>query len=425
MKFLIFAPRAAALCGALVLSALPAVCQDNSSAPKQAQANQMPPRIQRIQNGVQLAAGDLNVKVQFYSEGTVRVVKWPTGGTSEKNSLTVVQKDLLDLGVRFEESDETITLRSGQIKLLLSKSDGAIRYLDNDNRIILEEQGKAVFAPAQIAQEMSAFSVQQNFRLTPEEGLYGLGQHQSGAMNYREQTVKLVQSNTEAVTPVLVSTRGYGIFWDNYSKTIFTDNRETTSFWSDVADNIDYYFLLGPTMDQVIAGYRNLTGPAPMYGKWAYGYWQSKEHYATRDELLGIAQEYRKRRIPIDNIIQDWNYWGGNNMWGGMFFDETKYPRPKEMIDLLHQQNFHIMISIWAGLGPASPIYQDMNRRGYLYSPVGLGRVQVLRCVQSGGQRFVLAIRRQGAVLQRNRRMVDGLDRTRHRQCAHEGVGRV
>src|SRR5271157_1888897 len=371
MKFPTFALRAAALCCALVLSALPAVCQDNSSAPKHTQANEMPPRIQRIQNGVQLAAGDLNVKVQFYSEGTVRVVKWPAGGTSEKSSLSVIQKDLPDLGVRFEDGGETITLRSGQIKLLLNKSDGAIRYLGNDNQVILEEQGRAVFTPAQIAQEKSAFSVRQNFKLTPDEGLYGLGQHQSGAMNYRGQTVKLVQSNTEAVTPFLVSTRDYGIFWDNYSKTIFADNRETTSFWSDVADNIDYYFLLGPTMDQVIAGYRNLTGQAPMYGKWAYGYWQSKEHYATRDELLGIAQEYRKRRIPIDNLIQDWNYWGGNDMWGGMFFDENKYPRPKEMIDLLHQQNFHIIISIWAGLGPASPIYQDMDRRGYLYSPVG------------------------------------------------------
>ena len=371
MKIPTFALRAAALCCALVLSALPAVCQDNSPAPKHAQAKQMPPRIQRIHNGVQVAAGDLNVKVRFYSEGTVRVVKWPAGGTSEKTSLSVIQKDVPDLGIRFEESDNTVTLSSGQIKLLLSKADGAIRYLGNGNRIILEEQGKAAFAPAQIEQEKASFSVQQNFKLTPEEGLYGLGQHQSGAMNYRGQTVKLVQSNTEAVTPFLVSTGGYGIFWDNYSKTIFTDNRETTSFWSEVADNIDYYFLFGPTMDQVIAGYRNLTGQAPMYGKWAYGYWQSKEHYATRYELLGIAQEYRKRRIPIDNIIQDWNYWGGNDMWGGMFFDETKYPRPKEMIGLLHQQNFHIMISIWAGLGPASPIYQDMERRGYLYSPVG------------------------------------------------------
>jgi alpha-D-xyloside xylohydrolase len=371
MKFRTVALRAAALCCALGLSALPAVCQDSSSASKGAQPNQMPPSVQRIRNGVQLTTGDLNVKVQFYAEGTVRVVKWPAGGTPEKISLSVIQKDVPDLNVIYEENGEGITLRSGQIKLLLSKSDGAIRYLDNGDRTILEEQGKAVFTPSQIEGEKAAFSVQQNFELTPDEGVYGLGQHQSGDMNYRGRTVTLVQSNTDAVTPVLVSTAGYGIFWDNYSKTIFTDNRETTSWWSDVADNIDYYFFYGPTMDQAIAGYRNLTGAAPMYGKWAYGYWQSKEHYASRDELLRIAQEYRQRRIPIDNLIQDWNYWGGNDMWGGMFFDETKYPRAKEMIDLLHHENFHLIISIWAGLGPASPIYKDMERRGYLYSPVG------------------------------------------------------
>jgi alpha-D-xyloside xylohydrolase len=346
-----------ALCFVLCLSALPAVCQT--------------PRIERIRNGVQLTSGDLNVRVQFYSEGTVRVVKWPAGGTSEKVSLSVIQKDVPELSVQFEESAAAITLSSGQVKVQLSKSDGAIQYLDNDNHSLLKEQGRPVFTPCQIEKEKAAFSVQQNFTLTPDEGVYGLGQHQSGYMNYRGRTVKLVQSNTDAVTPMLVSTAGYGIFWDNYSKTIFADNPGATSFWSEVADNIDYYFLFGPTIDQAIAGYRQLTGHAPMYGKWAYGYWQSKEHYATRDELLGIAQEYRKRRIPIDNIVQDWNYWGGNDTWGGMYFDETKYPRPKEMIDLLHQENFHLMISIWGGLGPASPIYKDMERHGYLYSPVG------------------------------------------------------
>ena len=369
MKLSTSAPRAMALCVALCLNVVPAFCQDQSSTSKPATT----PAIQRIRNGVRLTNGDLNVRVQFYSEGTIRVVKWPAGGTSEKASLSVTQKDVPDLSVRFEESAAAITLSSGQIKLQLSKSDGAIRYLASDNRTVLEERGKAIFTPAQVEHEKAAFSVQQNFTLTPDEGVYGLGQHQSGYMNYRGRTVKLVQSNTDAVTPSLISTAGYGIFWDNYSKTVFADHRDTTSFWSEVADNVDYYFLYGPAMDQVIAGYRQLTGQAPMYGKWAYGYWQSKEHYATRDELLSVAQEYRKRRIPIDNLIQDWNYWGGNDMWSGMVFDESKYPRPKEMIDLLHQQNFHLMISIWGGLGPASAIGKDMERRGYLYSPVGWG----------------------------------------------------
>jgi alpha-D-xyloside xylohydrolase len=325
----------------------------------------------RVRNGVQLTAGALNVRVQFYAEGTVRVVKWPAGGTFAKFSLSVIQKDLPDLPLRFEESATALTVSSSRVTIQLSKGDGAVHFLAGDGQTVLEEQGRAIFKPSQDEHEKAAFSVQQNFKLTPEEGVYGLGQHQSGYMNYRGKTVKLVQSNTEAVTPMLVSTVGYGIFWDNYSKTVFTDNSDGMSLWSDVADNVDYYFLYGPTMDQAIAGYRQLTGQAPLYGKWAYGYWQSKEHYATRDELLGIAQEYRKRSIPIDNLVQDWNYWGGNDMWGGMFFDETKYPRAKEMIDQLHEEHFHLMISIWCGLGPASPIYKDMERRGYLYSPVG------------------------------------------------------
>ena len=246
---------------------------------------------------MQLRTGDLNVKVQFYAPGTVRVLKWPAGGTSEKASLSVVQKKLPKLRLRFGQSASAITLDSGKIKLQLNKHDGSIRYLGHDNRIILAEQGSAVFTLSQLDREKVAFSVQQNFKLTPDEGVYGLGQHQSGYMNYRGRTVKLVQANTEAVTPFFVSTGGYGIFWDNYSKTIFADNPETTSLWSEVADSIDYYFFDGPSIDEEIAGYRQLTGEAPMYGKWAYGYWQSKEHYATRDELLGIAREYRERKF--------------------------------------------------------------------------------------------------------------------------------
>jgi len=371
MRPLAPASRLAALCPVLCLMFLPATClslspsaQDGKAAPAQIGSR-------HIQNGIQLTTGDWNVRVQFYADSTVRVMKWPASGTSEKVSLAVIQKNLPELNIHFEETPSEVTLSSGKIRVLLSKSDGAIQYLDRGGHAVLQEQGRATFTPAQVERERSAFSVQQNFKLSADEGVYGLGQHQSGAMNYRGMTVKLVQSNTEAVTPFLVSTAGYGILWDNYSKTIFDDSGTTTSLWSEVADNIDYYFFYGPTIDEEIAGYRRLTGEAPLYGKWAYGYWQSKEHYATRDELLGIAQQYRDRQIPIDNIVQDWNYWGNNDNWGGMIFDETKYPRPKEMIDKLHSQHFHLMISIWAGLGPSSQIYKDMDKRGYLFPTVG------------------------------------------------------
>ena len=353
MKMYSSALRATAWFSFICLSFVLVSCQTKSPASKAPPVNQSLPvrcMIQRIPNGVQLNTAVLNVRVQFYADDIVRVIKWLPGGTSEKSSLVVMQTNLPNLNIHFDENVGTITLSSGKITLQLSTGDGAIQYLTGDNRIILQEQGEAIITPVKIAHETNAFSVRQNFKLTPDEGIYGLGQHQSGYMNYRGHTIKLVQANTEAVTPFLISTAGYGLLWDNYSKTIFADEPENTSLWSEVADNIDYYFIRGINMDDVIAGYRELTGQAPMYGKWAYGYWQSKEHYANRNELLGIAQEYRKRQIPIDGIIQDWNYWGGNTNWSSMFFDETKYPNPKEMIDILHQQNFHLMISIWADL---------------------------------------------------------------------------
>lgn len=326
--------------------------------------------VQRIQNGVQLQTQGLAVKVQFYADDRVRVVKWPANGTPDKKSLVVTQERLPDLTVRFQETDKAVTLGTRRLTVILSKADGRIQYLTAEDKAILKEEGKAVLTPVEYPHE-KAFHVQQAFKLTAEEGVYGLGQHQSGYMNYRGRTVNLVQSNTEAVTPFLISTQGYGILWDNPSKTVFEDNKDKASFWSDVADNVDYYFIYGPGMDTVIAGYRDLTGQAPMYGRWAYGYWQSKEHYKDRDEVLGIARQYREKKIPIDNIVQDWNYWGGNENWGGMFFDETRYPRPKEMVDLLHDQNFHMMISVWPALGPNTPIFKDMDSHGYLYNQFG------------------------------------------------------
>jgi alpha-D-xyloside xylohydrolase len=364
MKYTPTVTRMATLISILCLSALMVSCKTRPCHPT-------PTGVQRVQNGVQLAAGDLNVRVRFYSENTVRVLKWTHGGTPEKKSLVVIQNELPNPKIALEENAETATLSCGNIKVRLSKNDGAIQFLTSDNQPILKEQGAPVITPAPISHDEKALSVQQNFKLTPDEGIYGLGQHQSGYMNYRGRTVKVVQANTEAVTPFLISTRNYGILWDNYSKTIFADDPEKMSVWSDVADNVDYYFIAGKNMDDVIAGYRNLTGHAPMYGKWAYGYWQSKEHYATRNELLGVAQEYRTRKIPIDGIIQDWNYWGGMANWSGMKFDPERYPNPKEMVDELHNMNFHMMISIWPGLGPNTEIFKEMDRNGFLYPPFG------------------------------------------------------
>lgn len=329
-----------------------------------------PGKIVQIQNGVHLETKTLNVRVQFYAGNIARVVKWRPESTPEKLSLMVIQDSLPEIPIDLLENRRKVVLQTGQMTLTLSKRDGHIEYFTPDARIILKETKNTVITPLTIGDE-KAFSIQQNFKLTPDEGLYGLGQHQNGFMNYRGRSVTLVQTNTDAVTPFLISTNGWGILWDNYSRTVFQDTAQTMSLWSEAGDNLDYYLIGSSNMDAVIDGYRQLTGPAPMYGKWAYGYWQSKEHYHTRAELLDVVKEYRQRRIPIDNIIQDWNYWGDNSNWSSMAFDPKRYPQPKEMIKQIHDQNFHIMISIWPGLGPNTTIHKDLAARGYLFNTVG------------------------------------------------------
>lgn len=326
--------------------------------------------VEKIQNGIQLNTDQLNIQVQFYADNIVRILKWPPTSSSQKSSLVVIKKLPGNLNVDIKEDAQNIVLKSDNLIVMISQQDGQIKFLKKDSSIILQEIDRANFSPV-IYQTDSAFSIRQNFKLTADEGVYGLGQHQYGYMNYRGKKIVLVQSNTDAVNPLLISTQNYGILWDNYSKTVFEDNTQGTSFWSDVADNIDYYFVAGNSMDEVIAGYRDLTGQAPMYGKWAFGYWQSKEHYDNRDELMSVAHEYRKRQIPIDNIIQDWDYWDGQENWGQLYFAPNKFPEPADMIKQLHDMHYHMMISIWAGLGQNTAVYKEMDQHGYLFWPIG------------------------------------------------------
>jgi alpha-D-xyloside xylohydrolase len=324
-----------------------------------------------IKNGVEVQTPSQYFRIQFYSENIVRVLKWKPESTPEKKSLSVNLNEIKEVPFTMIQGKDSITLQSDRIRLVVDVKKSKISYYDRTEDVMLLDEGVTVFSPVIYGND-SAYSIRQNFILNTQEGIYGLGQHQSGYMNYRGKTVTLVQSNTEAVNPFLISTAGYGILWDNYSKTVYTDNgKSNASLWSDIADNIDYYFVAGGTMDEVIAGYRYLTGQAPMYGKWAYGYWQSKEHYDTQVELMAVAEKYRRLKIPIDNIIQDWDYWNGAANWGGMFFDKTLFPKPVEMVDRLHAMNFHIIISIWPALGPNTEVYKEMEKNGFLYAPVG------------------------------------------------------
>jgi len=138
------------------------------------------------------------------------------------------------------------------------------------------------------------------------------------------------------------------------------------SLYSEMGDKIDYYFISGDDMDNVISGYRTLTGKAPIMPKWAMGYWQSRERYGSQDELLGIVKEYRKRNIPLDNIVLDWFYWPEDS-WGSHEFNAKTFPNPAGMVDSVHKLNARIMISVWPKFYYTTEHYKEFDSEGWMY----------------------------------------------------------
>jgi alpha-D-xyloside xylohydrolase len=142
--------------------------------------------------------------------------------------------------------------------------------------------------------------------------------------------------------------------------------RNSLTFTSDVGRAVDYYFIAGASQDEVIGGYRTLTGKAVMLPRWAYGFWQSRQRYTNQKELLDVVAEYRKRKIPLDNIVLDWFYWKEDS-WGSHEFDEKRFPDPKGMVDKLHAQNARLMISVWPKFYPETANYKELDAAGFMY----------------------------------------------------------
>ncbi len=319
--------------------------------------------ILKNKDGILLTSPKHSIKIEIINPSIIRVFSYKKHNMPEKQSL-VVDTIASKSSWKLNEDKKAWIIETGRLQVSVSKKSGQITYFDKEGNQILAE-GPRQYKET-IVMKDTTFHIKQCFSLDKNEGIYGLGQYQEGIMNWRGHTQKMVQGNKEAVVPFLISTKEYGLYWDNYSYTVFHDSADCTSLWSEAGDAIDYYFIYGTNMDNVIAGYRDLTGQAPLYGKWAYGFWQCKERYKTQEELLSVAKEYRERKIPIDNIVQDWQYWGDHG-WNAMKFDRNIFPNPKSMINQLHHMNYHLMISIWPVLGAGTPIEQELREKGLLY----------------------------------------------------------
>ena len=300
---------------------------------------------------VEWQAGETVVKVEFFTPSIVHVVKeQPTKTlviTAKPENVAVTQKDN--------------TWKSSELTVKLEPETQTLVFMTNKGKVLLREKGISM-----VRKTEDEFEVSQSFFLDKDEAIYGLGTIQNGKMNRRGEKKRMEQSNLEDFQNVLQSIKGWGLYWENYSPTLFEDNAEGMSFTSEAGQGIDYYFMYGGSADGVIAQMRYLTGDVPMFPLWTYGFWQSKERYKTAAETESIVDQYRALQVPLDGIIQDWQYWGSNYLWNAMDFLSEDFATGPQLIKNVHAKHAHFMISIWASFGPQTQQFRELNEKGLL-----------------------------------------------------------
>ena len=431
-------------------------------------------------DGIVLQTGDGTLKVTVVTDGIVRVTFAKSAILFTRGASAVLPQSGAAKWT-LTDANGILTLSTAKVKARIERQTGRVSFLDAAGKPILAEAaGGHVLESAEVQGEQT-YHARQLWQANDDESLYGLGQQQLGTVDIKGYDMELWQHNTRIVVPMLVSSRGYGIFWDNMSYTRFGDLRpfvpipaetpapdihpggrgggrgarpqdthwesavtapttgdyqiktysngeiqvwldnkqiihhyrqnwlteddqvkvhleanhrytlkldwsvqggnnmqltwktpspeaDKTALWSEVADGVDYYFIYGPKIDNVVAGYRLLTGQAPMMPQWAFGLWQSRQKYNTAQESLDVVKGFRARKIPFDNIVQDWQYWKADS-WGSHQFDPARFPDPDGWIKTVHDMHAHLMISVWGKFYPGTANFDAMQKAGYLYQP--------------------------------------------------------
>lgn len=321
----------------------------------------------RVDRGVQLRVGSVVKNVLFYGPGTVRVNANLGRTHTQQPSLAVVAQPAV-VAFRVEETPESLVLVSDKLRVVAHKRTGALAFFDGTGRELTRERAENQSELKEVTiSGVPTYEVRQTFTLAPDESLYGLGQYDRSYMDYRGQDVLMVQTNIGIVVPFLVSTKRYGILWDIYSKMTFKDDANGATLWAESAPaGVDYYFVAGDTMDGVIAGYRALTGAAPMFPKAAFGLFMSKERYQTQQRVLDVVREFRRESFPLDYIVQDWQYWGGDKdgTWSGMIWNKERFPDPAGWIKTLHdEEHVKLMVSIWPSIGDDTALAHELDAK--------------------------------------------------------------
>jgi len=345
--------------------------------------------------GAEFKTDDGLLQIEFVTDRIARVRSTENPGFSNTPSLmrVPVNEKPGKIVVKDTAGSAYVELRSAKLSVRVDRATGAVSYFDPNGKQLGTEDAaqprwlerteviKSVADPASVRKvqtvdgerEIAGRYIQKKdrdawkggvrFRFADDEALYGLGFDETSDLNLRGKTKRLYQHNLRILIPSLVSTRGYGLLFDAYSAMTFKDDAKGGSLEFDVIDDLDYYFIAGGGMDGAVAGYRQLTGAATMPPRWAFGYVQSKERYRSQEELVSTVKEFRQRKIPLDVIVQDWNYWIPGQ-WGGDP-DPKAYPDIAAMTKAIHDQNTRVMISIWPNPSPASTAGKALAEGGH------------------------------------------------------------
>ena len=447
------------------------------------------------------------LRIQVYADNVVRVAVAKDRAFFTRSTPATEVRRQEKTHWQLDTQKNVATLSTAKLQVHVNLVTGAVSFFDTAGKPVLaEKSGSRALTSAEVQGE-STFHVCQQWEPNADESLYGLGQRQIGILDIKGWDLDLWQHNTHVVVPFLVSSRGYGVLWDNLSFTRFGDLRQfmpipadclvdisnqpgglttgtftdanadelqnphstnvvafeggrrvprlrawhrwegelvapatgdyqfktysngrirmwldgklvvdhwrqnwltdsdqikvrleaghhyalklehggdeastmqltwktpnhddSTSLWSEVADGEDYYFVYGPALDTVIAGFRQLTGRASLMPEWAFGLWQSRQRYETAQQSLDVVDEFRRRAIPFDNIVQDWQYWHSND-WGSHRFDPVRFPDPDGWLKALHDRHAHVMISVWGKFYTGTTNFDALQKAGFLYQP--------------------------------------------------------
>ena len=292
-----------------------------------------------------------DVKIEFFTPSIVHIVK----GQPTKSLVITAKPE------QVEVTRQGNTWKSSELIVKYDPSMMSFSFYTAKGRLLLREEGWST-----IRQNLNDFKVSQTFKLDKDEAIYGLGTIQNGKMNRRGEHKPMEQSNLEDFQNVLQSIKGWGLYWENYSPTQFDDDANGMTFTSEAGSGVDYYFMYGGNADGVIAQMRYLSGDVPMFPLWTYGFWQSKERYKSAAETESIVDQYRALQVPLDGIIQDWQYWGSNYLWNAMDFLSEEFTTGPQLIQNVHAKHAHFMISIWASFGPQTQQFRELNEKGLL-----------------------------------------------------------